>query len=486
MTGGGATVWQRVGAAVLAGAFVACVQLWLVAIAGTDVPFHDQWDVEGAGLLPAAREQVFPWVQVLLPHNEHRIAWTQMLNLALFRANGDQWDPLVQQAANAVLHGVLAGLLVGCATAGMSSALERPRPRRPFPGGVVVVGLAIALGCLPFAGWHNALWGFQSQVYFAIGFSVLAICLLVDAPVLSSGRFVVGMAAALAAQWAMGPGFLVPLALMGWEAVRWLDGRRDWRRWLCWLVLLGGALLLRRNEPAHAGLRADVPGEFFEALGRVFAWPHTGQPWAALVIMLPLALLGFARIARRIPPHPGRDRVLAVALWVILVAMATAWTRGASAEFAAGVPSRYADFFVLLPLASAAALVWAWPLVAERHRRLLRIGAASWVLFVVVGWFGLSAEAWRRVVGPRAADRAAPERLMEAFQQTGDAAVYAGMPRLLIPHPNLEAVARVLADPRLDGALPPSMQPDRPSGPLSRWLRRLLHGTAQPPDVPAD
>jgi hypothetical protein len=75
---------------------------------------------------------------------------------------------------------------------------------------------------------------------------------------------------------------------------------------------------------------------------------------------------------------------------------------------------------------------------------------------------------------------------MAAFQQTADAAVYADLPRLLIPHPNLESVARVLSDPRLDGTLPPSMQPERPLGRLSHWLRRVLHGTAPPPDVPAD
>jgi hypothetical protein len=474
MNAGDATVRQRAGVAALAGAFVACVQLWLVAIAGTDVPFHDQWDVEGGALLPAAREQAVPWTQVLRPHNEHRIAWTQLLNLALVRANGGQWDPLVQQAANAWLHGLLTALLVVCASAGAS--------RR----GLVAAGAAIALGCVPFAGWHNALWGFQSQVYFAIGFSVLAICLLVDASVLRSGRFVAGVAAAVSAQWAMGPGFLVPVALLAWEGVRWLDGRRDWRRWICWLVLLGGALLLRRAVPAHDGLRASSPAEFFEALGRVLAWPHTSQPWAAVVILLPLALLLLARIAGRVPPHPGRDRVLAVALWVVSVAMATAWTRGGSAEFVAGVPSRYADFLVLMPLTGAGALAWAWPLVVQLRRRMFRIGAAAWGVFVFVGWLGLSAEAWRRVIGPRAADRSAPERLMAAFQQTGDATVYAGLPRLLIPHPNLEAVARVLSDPRLDGTLPPSMQPERPLGPLSRGLRRVLHGTAPPPDVPAD
>jgi hypothetical protein len=27
--------------------FVAAAQLWLVARAGTDIPFHDQWNIEG-------------------------------------------------------------------------------------------------------------------------------------------------------------------------------------------------------------------------------------------------------------------------------------------------------------------------------------------------------------------------------------------------------------------------------------------------------
>ena len=35
------------------------------------------------------------------------------------------------------------------------------------------------------------------------------------------------------------------------------------------------------------------------------------------------------------------------------MAAAMAWSRGASGEFAGAVPSRYADFLVLLPLANA-------------------------------------------------------------------------------------------------------------------------------------
>jgi hypothetical protein len=63
---------------------------------------------------------------------------------------------------------------------------------------------------------------------------------------------------------------------------------------------------------------------------------------------------------------------------------------------------------------------------------------------------------------------------MLKFQATNDPRVFAGQPRLYVPHPNLESVRAVLGDPRLRGALPPSLQPGRPMGPLSRAVRCLL------------
>jgi len=80
----------------------------------------------------------------------------------------------------------------------------------------------------------------------------------------------------------------------------------------------------------------------------------------------------------------------------------------------------------------------------------------------------------RGIILPRAHDREAPVRLLREFQLTGDPAVYAGQPRLLRPHPDLPVVQAVLQDPRLQGRLPPSLQPERPTGPLSRAARGLL------------
>ena len=449
---------------VAVGALVLVAQLGLVAHAGTDVPFQDQWDVEGRWLYPAATEGTLRFVDLLRPHNEHRLLWTHLLNLGLFSANG-QWDPLVQMAAIAVLRAGCAGLLVWCLARGWSGP------------GRWLAGAGVAVAFLPHLAWHNVLWGFQSQVYFSLGFSLVALILLgADRP--SGWRVAGGLGAGGAAQLAMGAGAFVPLALLGWVAVRLIERRRWsadelWRGWPA-LLLLGLACWLRITVPEHEVLHAATVWQFLNTLGRALAWPHVGQPLAAAVGVLPLAGLLIGRLAGWRRPRAGEEVVVLIGLWALAGAGAQAWLRGGSDEFAAGVPSRYVDFLVLLPLAGA----WSAGALAmeagDRWRRIVRVGALAWAIFVGVGWLGLSTETLRGVVLPRLRDREAPVRLMVKFQATGDSHVFDGQPRLYVPHPNLESVRAVLGDPRMRGELPPSLQPERPMGPLSRAVRSLL------------
>ncbi len=443
---------------------VLAVQLWLVAHAGTDVPFHDQWDVEGRWLYPAATGGTLHWVDLLRPHNEHRLLWTHLLNLGLFSADG-QWDPLVQMVAIAVLRAGCAGLLAGCLARGWSDS------------GRWWATAGVAVAFLPHLAWHNVLWGFQSQVYFSLGFSLIAL-LLLGGDETSRWRIAGGLAAGVAAQLAMGAGAFVPLALLGWVAVRLIERRRWSADELCrvWpaLLLLGLVWLLRTEVPEHGVLQPATVGQFLTALGRALAWPHVGQPFAAAICLLPLAGLLAGRIAGWRKPRAGEEVVVLLGLWAVAGAGAQAWLRGGSDEFAAGVPSRYVDFLVLLPLAgawSAAALAVE---AGGRWRRIVRVGALAWMIFMGVGWVGLAAETLRGVVLPRCRDREAPVRLMVKFQATNDPRVFEGQPRLYVPHPNLESVRAVLNDPRMRGRLPPSLQPERPMGPLSRAVRVLL------------
>jgi hypothetical protein len=190
---------------------------------------------------------------------------------------------------------------------------------------------------------------------------------------------------------------------------------------------------------------------------------------------VPLGWCAAARVGRSRRANAADDFVLLLGGFGVAVALATAWARGGSAELNAGVPSRYVDFLVLLPLANAwCAVALACELASSRWRSVARWLVGGWCAFLLVGWLGLTAEVVRGIVLPRARDREAPVRLVRAFQTSGDVAVFAGQPRLLVPHPNLEVVRDVLADPRMRGALPPSLQPAQPMGPLSRGVRALL------------
>jgi hypothetical protein len=443
---------------------VLVAQLWLVAVAGTDIPFHDQWGIEGRWLYPAWCEGSLRPVDLVQPFNEHRILWTHLLNLALFVANG-QWDPLVQLAA-------IAGLRALCA-AGIVWLTGAKWGRRDRD----VAAVAVTFAFLPHLAWHNALWGIESHAYFVLGFSVLTLALL-SAKDRSRRQTWGGLAAGGAALLAMGPGALVPVALLGLVALGLGESRRldrtVWQQAWPALVLLGASWVLRAPVPEHTRLAAATASQFFSAVGRVLGWPHVGEPLAALPMNLPLLLVVSGRLLRRRSVVAGENFVLLLAGWSVAVALATAWVRGGSDELAAGVPSRYVDFIVLLPLANAWCAVQLTREALPRWQARGRLAAGIWCVFLLIGWLGLSAEVIRGIVLPRMHDREAPVRLTRAFQLSGDPAVFAGQPRLLVPHPNPKAVRAVLDDPRLRGRLPPSLQPDRPMGPLSRATRALL------------
>jgi len=435
------------------------LQLWLVAVAGTDIPFHDQWNIEGEWLYPQFKVGGLGFIDLLHPLNEHRITSTHAWNLLLFQLNG-QWDPMVQLVANAIPRAATAGAFVWWLT----PVIGRWRS-----------AVLVAFAFLPHLGWHNVLWGNQSQVYFAVALSGATLAWL-SPPVRSNARTIGGLLAGSAALLAMGPAALVPVALLGLGTMRACAARRvgpdTWRE--CWpaLVLLLLAVSLRVNVPEHHDLQPASVAQALVAAGRLLAWPH--EPIAAGVMVLPLAALVVARIARRRSATNHEDFVIALGFWAGAIALATAWMRGGSTELLRGVPSRYADFIVLLPIANACA---AFLLIADFQgvvRRRAVLTGRVWAVFVLVGWLGLSAQLLRGIVLPRAADRLAPVRLAVEFQRTRDYAVFTGQPRLLVPHPNPVSIEHVLDDPRLHGALPPSLQPEAPVGPLSRGVRFLL------------
>jgi len=435
---------------------VSAAQMWAVARLGSEVPWGDSWDAEGRRLYPAIVEGESGPGLWFRPHNEHRIVFTHILNEVLFRAAG-QWDPLLQMLVGVVFRSAAAMFLV------VALCSER-----------FAFSLVIALAYLPLIAWHNVLWAFQSQVFFSLGWGVLALWLGATG-VPRGWQWWCGVMAAVCSMLSMGAGFLLPIVWILLSLSRvWIrrSWSGEWRQLAAASVLLAVAVALRVEVPAHAGSRATGAGQFAAAFLTAAAWPHVKVPWAALVINLPLAVGVIGMLLRRMRLD-GRCTEMAVALgaWGLLIAAGAAFSRGAGPEFANAVPSRYVDFIVLIVLANAWWLARLVGVLTAPRRAIGLTLAGLWGVFVLAGWIGLSVQTWNGVLAARWSDRDEPVRRLREFQLTGEGMVFFRVSRLVSPHSNLRTVRDSLADPRLEGRLPPALQPASKVSRLSQAAR---------------
>ncbi|MBK9990391.1 MAG: hypothetical protein IPP19_06580 [Verrucomicrobia bacterium] len=437
----------------------AAMQFWLVAHAGTDIPILDQWDTEGKRLLPSFLEGHLRVRDLFIPHNEHRIVFTHLLDIGLFYLNGS-WDPFSQLMVGVGLRSLCVLLITVLLCRGVTGWL-----RFSMAG-------AIIIAFIPVLDWHNVLWGFQSHVWFVLGYSVAAIlCLEEGRPTI---MMVSGCCCLLAAMMSMGAGYLLPVAILVHTIYQNIAERRFWlrgSRLISALVCFLLALVLHTRVPELEGLR---PSTFLDLVGsflRVMAWPHSDIEVASLVMNAPMALLLGTRIWRHRPAFRGEESVTVLWLWGLFMAAASAWSRGGGAEFQAGLPSRYVDFIVLILLANCWSLFVGVQSVLGKAAMRARLAMVVWLLFAGIGWIGLVLTLMRGIIIPRIRDREAPVRLAVSYQYTRDPVVFIGQPKFYVPHPNFQTVDSVLNDPRLAGRLPPSFQPSEELGWISAIAR---------------
>jgi len=454
--------WDAVAPALSVFLLVFAAQIWFVGRVASEVPWGDSWGPEGGGLFPAWINGTFEWSDLFHAHNEHRIVWTRLLNLGLFVAGG-QWDPSAQQTAGAFLRALAAAVIA-----------------YRFCGSIAGFAVAVSLAYLPVLAWHNVIWGFQSQVFFSLGFGSVALYLWSSAN-RGSVRRLLGFGAAFASMLAMGAGYLVPAAWIAVLTLR-LWRQRAWRTDALEVVghsvLIGVAAMLSVRVPEHELLRADSLATWAAALMTGLAWPHVSNPLAALILNAPLAA-GIVLACKRHPlaATPQAEGALALGFWGALIVAAAAYSRGGSPEFVGSIPSRYVDFVVLLPLANVWWLVYLVRSVSSERRLLKVCLSIAWAGFLLAGAVALAVPVWRGLVLPRLQDRDVAVRLLQVYQQTGDASVFTGRSKLQTPGVGLELVDRVLRDPALAGRLPPALQPEIPMGfmaALLRWLREWV------------
>ena len=443
---------------------------------GSDLPYWDQWAKEGDLLLTPWFERHELWKNLVLPHNEHRIAPTLALNLALV-AGGGQWDARVQCVASAALHAALAAGLFLWAL------------RRFSLPWALASGLVLLLATAPPIAWENVLGGFQSQFYFLAGFTLLALHLLLTAPALSL-RWWGGLLCGLLALVSMGSGLLIAAPLAAVAVLR-LVSKISLRRDAFVLFLTAcciGALgtVLRTPTPWHDTLHAKTLTEFFLYFARCLSWPLPQHAWLAPLFWLPWLTLLFLRLRSALPlspspplplsASPAADTLLAAGAWVLLQIAAVSFSRAGGG----GLPaSRYGDIAALGLIVSFLALAHLATFVPSLRRPLTP--SRLWP-FPALGmtWVAVTcvcvALATRDVLtGPlpdKKRESLASERSVQAFVLTDDYATFAKSP---LPFPLPDWLARILRRPDIRAILPVSVR-----APL-----RVEGFSVPPPDTPA-
>lgn len=438
-------------------ALVFACRAWLISVWGSPVPFWDQWGAEGT-LYHAWLSGTLHWRDLVAAHNEHRIALTRLADLALLIVCGG-WNPWAQLVLNAALHAATAGIV-----AAIFWPAVPPGPRVVFVGGLAVLFTSTA-------GWQNALWGFQSQVYFTNLFAVTAFVGLSTCTPLRP-RWWLAPASLILALFSNAGGLLAVIVALG---LAWPQEhtRRAWISWSAVATVLAIGALLRLTAPHHAALHARTFEQFLSVFARGLSWPHVNSPWAWLIMQLPLVCLCVSqRHCSRPVALTATDRLaMALAAFAILQAAAVGYTR------AAGLPefrplSRYQDPLIL----GAAAQLYAAVRLATSHGLPARLMLVGWSALAFAGLISLTATNFSLHLPYKRAQDAESLEQIQTYLRTSNPNAFAGGTSFSGPDSNPAEVIRMLDDPVLRPVWPREFRDDTPRPWLLAYAQVLTCG----------
>lgn len=416
-----------------------------------DVPYLDQWKIEGLELLRPWLAGALGPADFFLPHHEHVPVWTRLLAWLGVVFSG-QWDPPLQMTVNAALY---AGG-VALTTAWLLRSLDRA-------GALAGTAVLVALGALPHA-WENSTWGFQSQFPLA----TLLLFLFAHgsfAPAPGTRRWWTAQAAGLAGLFTLGSMWTAPLAV---AAVAAWTAPREFARWraAALLAALGLALMvaIKATTPAEGALAltADSVQNFLALTCIHLGWP-LAWPGAAALHYLPLLVLAW-RVRGRHKTAAFDLIVLTLGAWSALQAAGLGYARGGGYI---GFVSRYGDLMAIGVFANFLAL---WRLTTAHPRGRVAL-VLAWSAIVLPALVQVSQGGHVEYFHARSESRAEIRRTaVQTYHATRDLAALSteDVRGLLYPAP--AEVAEVLDTPGMAKLIPVLTPP----GAVGRAVRGVL------------
>jgi hypothetical protein len=417
--------------------FVFGAKLLLIRSFGSPVPNYDQWQSQARLLYIPFFDHYLKAKYFWVPHNEHRVLFTRLLNFFLTLSNG-QWDTRLEMTVNAAIHAGFAGGLVAFA-----SKLVRGW------GLVAVTAIVVALFSLPCA-WENTLGGFQSQFYFLCWTALGQIWLCATAESLSR-RWWCGYGVGLLALGTMASGFFSSGIVL---VVMWLRNlcarqvsRRDWMAALLLMLVCAAGVILTHRTEASAAYWARSLSEWLRSAAYAFGWPFGRAIVGVLVFQAPMALLAADLVLRR---RTGKWNwaLLGLGIWTWVQLGCLALTRSAVID----ASPKYTDIFAISLIANSVAL-----LVLAGRRNLAGTAIVLWLGLLGAGLSMATKQAIGELGNYRVSETAKADHI-RAYVETGNFASLGSVPAKELPYTDASYLARMLSHPGIRPLLPRELQ----------------------------
>jgi hypothetical protein len=333
-------------------------------------------------------------------------------------------------------------------------------PRR----GLLLSCFVAILFAMPI-GYENTIWGFQSQLYFALFFGIAALVAFAAARPFSA-RWFGGLVAAVLSYFSFATGVATVVAAGVLVSLQLATkARTRCRREFGAVAVMASIAVAMILLTAWSANPTSTVRTFFQGVLLLAA--------LAIVGAIPAVWFCHHTVAR----HPAiSDRAwlaVGIAGWVAIQLMLVAYGRGAV------VAIRYMDIVLLVyPVALVAVFALADEPYAARFKRHARLGAVIWVFTVVavitvLGYYGsvVGAIDWSKSARQQAAN-------VQAYLMTGDIehlkSKGGGDHAVDLSYPRPRRLADILGDPDVRGILPAEFRPagaDNAGARSRMWLR---------------
>ena len=197
-------------------------KLVLIYFFGSNIPYWDQWDAEAWYLYKPYIEGKLRLSDLFSAHNEHRIFFSRIIFLTIYEiTNG--WYPILQMMINGLIHIFALIIFTGLITNNQKEIKQ-------------LIFFLLILYIFPFS-YGNTLFGFQSQFYLVILFSLISLNILLKESI-NIRKEIIGFGLIILTFFTSASGVLTTLSLIPGKILAYYKSRKKYKLYYTVVFLL--------------------------------------------------------------------------------------------------------------------------------------------------------------------------------------------------------------------------------------------------------